>query len=466
MKIKYWFAWFLFALLFSGCSPISPIDEEAIGHVISLDEDGILESIKPGEKIAPVLSDNGDKNYEKHFEKIIDGIRAFSPNGDGDIEVLIYVHGGLNTKGTSLKRVQEKYKLIRDSKNEKKYPIFVNWRSGPLTTYGSHLWRIRQGEISSTAPLTSPVYLSTDVGNSLINAPKAWLITGEHSWRASYSRDDKYLEEYPKGNNLVYFTNNTGEYARWGRSLWWLITSPAKVVTTPFTYTMAKPAWDIMLRRTNTPFYTPADLANVDHKVDEVIKPGTGALGIFLRQLADAIKEDTKKNKPPVKITLVGHSMGAIIVNKIINQEIDLPYENIVHMASADSINNLFEQVVPYLSAQAKTDDPVNFYSLSLHPENEDRERSAGGLTPSGSLLVWIDSMFTTPETVMDKRSGRWENMERAIRLLPESARAKMHFKIFSLNDDGDKENGFITEPQKHGQFGDLAFWLESTWWK
>ena len=133
-------------------------------------------------------------------------------------------------------------------------------------------------------------------------------------------------------------------------------------------------------------------------------------------------------------------------------------------MASADSINNLLDRVVPYLLRQ---DNDVRFYSLSLHPENEDREVSVYGLAPSGSLLVWIDNMFTTPETVLDRRSGRWENMERALPLIQTEAREKMFFKIYGLNNCGNETiNGVITEPQEHGDFDDLAFWDETTWWR
>lgn len=460
MNIRYWGMSILLVLLVSGCSTLPPIkDEEVAGHIVSIGRDGELEEIQPGKKI---LLDPGEKKSLKNqnsFNFIINGIRNFPKNEDGEIDVLIYVHGGLNTKKNALDRVQEKYRLIKYAKKEKRYPIFINWRSGPITTYSSHLLRIRQGEVSRTAKLTSPIYLLTDIGNSLVNAPKSWVVSGEHLLQSAISRDDSYLDNYKDANSGVYFTGNKNEYARLGRSLWWFLTSPSKLATTPFTYTMAKPAWDIMLRRTNTPFYTPSDLENEGHDIEFGSKLGTGALSRFLLELESVIKRENI----PVKITIVGHSMGAIVVNKIVNIGFDLPYENIIHMASADSIKNLFEQVIPYVSAH-----DVKFYSLSLHPENEDREVSAWGLTPSGSLLVWIDNMFTTPETVMNKRSGRWENMERAIPLIPNSAKKKMYFKVFGLNDSGSvrQRDGLISEPQKHGEFGDLPFWSKSAWWK
>lgn len=56
-------------------------------------------------------------------------------------------------------------------------------------------------------------------------------------------------------------------------------------MTTPFVYTMAKPAWDIMLRRTTTPFYTPSVLENLNHNIDTKLNTGSGALSRFITEL-------------------------------------------------------------------------------------------------------------------------------------------------------------------------------------
>ena len=49
----------------------------------------------------------------------------------------------------------------------------------------------------------------------------------------------------------------------------------------------------------------------------------------------------------------------------------------------------------------------------------------------------------------------------RTLPLIPSKPRNRMAFKIYGLNDSGAVENseGLITEPRKHGDFGDLAFW-------
>lgn len=443
--------------LLCACSTLPPVeDEEVIPHIISIGRDGEHEEILAGQKIQLNPGEEKVTKLASTFDPVINGLKEFSERQNGKTNVLIYVHGGLNTSKTSFLRAQEKYSQILDAK---KYPIFVNWRSGAVTTYTSHLTRIRQGEISKTAPLTSPIYLLTDIANSLVNTPKSWLVTGIHSYESTQNRDDHYLEEYRNGTNGVYYTGSQDDSLSLKRRAQWILGSPVKLVSTPFTYTMAKPAWDIMLRRTNTPFYSPSDLENKVHSTEYGIGSGSGALYRFLIELEKLITDENLD----VEITLVGHSMGAIVINKMLSLDVELPYKNIVHMASADSIDNLFNHVIPYMSKE--NNDDVSFYSLSLHPENEDREVSAWGATPSGSLLVWIDNMFTVPETVMNKRSGRWENMDRALPLIPKETRDRMFFKIFGLNHSGESSlpDG-SQEPQKHGDFDEIPFWDERAW--
>jgi hypothetical protein len=123
-------------------------------------------------------------------------------------------------------------------------------------------------------------------------------------------------------------------------------------------------------------------------------------------------------------------------------------------MASADSNRNLSTSLFPYLKRHKKT----QYYSLYLHPDNEDREVSAQGLTPSGSLLTWIDDMFTTPETILDRTAGRWDNIKLVQHQLPSDISARMHFKIFGIDNR--------CEPQTHGQFDDFRYWNFKYKWR
>ena len=149
--------------------------------------------------------------------------------------------------------------------------------------------------------------------------------------------------------------------------------------------------------------------------------------------------------------------MGAIIVNRIIGPDFDLPIRIIVHVASADSINNLLYFVVPYLM-QGK--NPVRFYSPSLHPETEDREVSVCELAPSGSPLVRIDDVFThTPDGPRPALRALVEQGARAATDRPK-AREKMSCKIHGLNNPGgDEVNGVtnVSAARRFRQPADLA---------
>ena len=460
----------LFVIAITGCSNLPPVDGGATKHFIAVEPDGELAAVRKPESKDIMKVENPDDlvDDETLYNNIIDGIKNHPRNSKGEIEVLIYVHGGLNSKKAAFDRVQSTYQTILDESDM--YPVFVNWRTGPFSSYGSHLVKIRQGEVSETAPLTSPVYFVTDAIETVVNAPKSWIVNGRAALQSirksevdeSERRLLQYVEPHDNGN-IFYENENTEISAIDGIKnffAWW-ITSPVKAATTPIAYTMGRPTWDVMLRRTNTAFYTPSDLEPQELEAGYLLSNhGNGAFLRFLKKLSLAKHDENL----PITVTLMGHSMGAIIINRVLALDLDLEVSNIVHLASADSIKNLLGTVAPYLIKNPTTD----FYSLSLHPNNENRERSSlfgiPGLLPSGSLLNWIDNMYTTPETVIDKRSGSWSNIERTLALIPDRALKNMHFKIFGETPDF-MVNDFVVSPQKHGDFGKMKFWDKSQWW-
>ena len=479
-----------FAVLLSGCGVlpknVQPLPPELAKHVVSVDRDGKLNTIGCD-----------SCSQETYLDNIIIGIKYFQQKQQQlgkEAEVLFFVHGGLNKPDDSLNQAKQMYNdIMEDSQRQHPiYPIFIIWDSRGLSSYKEHLWSIRQGEESKTAPFSSPFYLLTDIGNSIVNAPKSWLVTGKHmqlNVRKSITEKETELSSdiTKSGVGPMMSYTKTDYKPNLFRRLRWVLGSPSKAVVTPFAYTMGRPAWDIMLRRTNTLFYTPKDLKlqeKLSYSYSELLKrgiPGSGALYSLLEKLKNQLEQPENKN---IKITMVGHSMGAIVVNKIGLLEPKLPYKNIVHMASADSINNLFNMVVPYINYSiekkkdecqtSKKDSPectewakgqaVNFYSLMLHPDNEDREEAWNSLVPSGSLLTWIDNMYTSPETVLDKRSGRWDNIKSSIKFLPTEVANNMHFKIFGLSHTKCGEVEICQMPQKHGDFDAMRFWDSATW--
>jgi hypothetical protein len=174
--------------------------------------------------------------------------------------------------------------------------------------------------------------------------------------------------------------------------------------------------------------------------------------------------EDFQKAHPEFEITLVGHSMGAIVLDELVRQSIGhVFYSNIVYLAGASSARDFQRCVVPYLVAQTlqPTEKRTQFYNLCLHPVNDLRERVWYDVVPRGSLLVWIDDFLSEPATPLDRTMGRWDNIVQAVYTVPPTIAGQVHLKAFSFEED---EAMFLQNPQQHGQFTDVRYWDPTLW--
>jgi hypothetical protein len=122
------------------------------------------------------------KDFKKHVLNIIESARA---DAEGKkvhkIQLLFFVHGGLNTQLGSLERIvgegpdstrmkHTRYNMIMEKTPY--YPIFINWQSSLVASYFDHLLYVRQGERWPwyTGWLTAPVVLAVDIGRSILRA--------------------------------------------------------------------------------------------------------------------------------------------------------------------------------------------------------------------------------------------------------------------------------------------------------
>lgn len=348
------------------------------------------------------------------------------------------------------------------------YPIFINWRSGPVTTYLDHLARIRQGRISPTAKITSPLYLATDLAQSIVGAPKAWLIQGLHSVQAMAGKSETGNGGGPN-QDQVYYTADNAEENGHARELAWAATAPIKLLTTPFAHELPKPAWNMMNRRISTLFHETQEYYPKGETPDTYSSLGNGALSLLLQRMAQCHylpkpnnqptphKGPTSNHKKSYEVTLVGHSMGTIVINQLLRTFHDYEYEKIIYMGAAASIDESVHSLGNYLAKHENS----NFFSLMLHPDNENWEENWGGTIPDGSLLVKIDESYDEPRSETDRTFGRWTNIQQARHLFPETVRenGQMHYKIFGIGQ-------LPQNPQKHGEFGDLTYWKQKTYWK
>ncbi|HWB59248.1 MAG TPA: hypothetical protein VG733_07140, partial [Chthoniobacteraceae bacterium] len=234
--------------------------------------------------------------------------------------------------------------------------------------------------------------------------------------------------------------------------------------------------WNMMTRRTRTMFYNsnsfqPGHRASYDEYEQEFwdsSDTGIGGFAVFLRQL----EKENKKSGARLKVTAVGHSMGAMVMNEAVRYFPNVYYDRIVYMAPACTISDFYNSVVPYLRHPPYgKSQHVEFFNLCLNPLAEDRERSLvndrntleemtlGEIVPRGSLLVWIDDWFNHPDSFPDRTLGQFENAMLASKMFPPDVQGKIHMLAFGM-DPASKPGGPTDPgPEHHGDFSGYKFW-------
>lgn len=403
---------------------------------------------------------------------------------------MVSIHGGLNSVAQNVKRVAEHY---GDAVNDQYYPIFVNWRSGAMTTLRDRYFGVRNGVDSSlwvTVP-SSPLYLLSDLLRGIAAIPESlWdqgsnLINTHRKRITDADEADIKTRKADFSDVNFYYTGRGKEKTVWGQvgyGIRQVVPGALRIVSTPLIEGVANQSWEVMLRRVKTLMYRQSDFtyhgsgkyqlnANTTilacERLPYFIKNGpNGMVAQLMRALGTLGKE--------IEITLVGHSMGAIIANDIVEQFNYLHYDKIIHMASADSIRNLIAKTLPYLDLyKDRATGATQFYNLMLHPTNEEQEQTAYGVAPEGSLLMWLDYLLVNPETSLDRRAGRWDNIKWALNFFKDQP--YMHFKLFGLRYKQGVSNGVChkkdekkptcDEPIVHGDFSDYKFWREDFYW-
>ncbi len=416
-------------------------------------------------------SESSATDAKNHFENIFNII-----NKSGR-KPLIFIHGGLNDYEDGLKRMARDIHLINTDGSF--YPIFILWPSG-ANTYIDSLTSYFQGEWDRPADtLGSPFKVITDVmqipGRSMANYATNFRLASKsvfylekenpfinNSFKFIYSYpytfpslnlnyfsiadDPCTLERKPEGINCIDINKeHINEFfynQQWRRTVF----MPLKLATIPMLDPLARRAWDSMNARIRFTFRTPcsSDKSGIGN-----CEPGV------VYQFFKALES---KNEYDKKITLIGHSIGSIVVSEIIREFHELPYENVIFGGAAISIrefkntveatlrkkvamlekysdlielrksfmNELItlestekikeiivknEKAISELELLQERDRPFKFYNLSLHPFAEAREESGWGMVPSGSLLEWIDQIIENPADGLDRTLGKWTNI-------------------------------------------------------
>ncbi len=486
-------------------------------HVIELNPDGLLYDLRPRHGHALLSQQGAVTNYLA--ETIWAGF-----NASGKTNVLVFVHGGMNDRDIGLKHYLDDYEATQTNY----YPVFVVWPSGWGGTYVEHLLWVRQGIKMETklektfSLLTVPFMLVADLGRAVTRLPMV-IANNTRSDTETITPVRKQdsgtpVKDYGEIVSKGYHVHIEDDYSRSEdrliRDISYNATLPVKYVFAALIDGLGKGAWDNMLRRTQTVYPGKIDLQERIQIAETLAGTRTNSVSqndakkprrqrrkekstkryaaAGLPAFFELLRNFQTTNGAASQITLVGHSMGAIILNRVA-RDTKIDFANIVYMGAACSIEDFSTSVLPYLREHTNTE----FYSLSLHPVAEAGEwyLIAGDLVPRGSLLMWLDNFLMNPVTEQERTLGRWRNLFRTSatgepviqRFFDNDSSGsltnRLHFRAFSVGVGGPNElrpqnyqwndnpvpktlEQRRDTPLAHGDFTEMPYWSKDFWWK
>ncbi len=423
--------------------------------------------------------------------------------------IAVIVHGGLVGPATATeesdliaRKIASENKALDHSgkKGRKIFPIFINWDTSPINSYGRHLVSDEAGITSTAVGLGSfsskngymmpmmPLKIVGDLGAGITRAP-AHLLRSVIRFNGKNIEAGKNFPEIYPAQAQVYRDLNysfptekprlrepiAAPYSKERpefpfnfqlghsevpdvseRMVTGFIFMPVKIATSPLADSIGTPAWDNMKRRAKLLSFHPQQNTGT-------LVPGDrsrGAGNVLLTSLAEICRKNSQ-----LSLELYGHSMGTIVLNEMIASTQVSGFgptpkiDKIVYMAAACKISDFMVTAGEYIRT-----NQTSFHNLTLHPVQEVREslwNDIGSPLMSGSLLTWIDEMFERPPSFQERTLGTFNNTVVARDLLPKGK--NIHIKAFPaafrkgslFNRDKNSRLG----PQSHGAFNNYRFW-------
>ncbi|MEO0438945.1 MAG: hypothetical protein AAF098_18825 [Pseudomonadota bacterium] len=475
------------------CQSVGLSESEFDRHVLRTNSDGLL---------IPAASTNAtDQPLEEalainQMRSMICGAEQLAAQGEKDtVDILVYVHGGLNSLKSTNKRLKLTEQIATDDEHSY-YPVFVSWPSDAFSTWSEHLLRIREGKTANRTVgwLTSPFILLTDILKSVGKFPstvyyqlvneKDWLFSGSkklepwlsQSWEDAEKnycvyakqadtrcvREVTATQRVPSGKIQLNYSQYFSDAGSKGRGAIHTVTFPVRYTLGSLWHSaISESAWGNMKRRARNITYPTYEL---DSRAEYGVNTARFFELILNRAQFKKQQGVTGVKSKPYRVTLIGHSMGAIVLNNVLERYRDAwsesdVLENIVYMAAAASIRDTIASVRSVIKPRENGQQAPGFYNLTLNRVSEVAETHYWALIPSGSLLVSVDQHHEDPEHPLERAMGSELNVLSTMIVIEEEladAGGPLVFKGF------DREKGLL--PEKHGDFGSLPFWRPSTW--
>jgi hypothetical protein len=400
---------------------------------------------------------SGARTDQEYFQRVIDGIVRRKQEA-GRVEVLLFFHGGLNTRATALKRAARQIVAMRAERPEL-YPVFVNWETSLPASYKDHLLWIRNGQDTyKTGVILTPFVLLSDVTRSALDIPVANFMQFKEQRRHwGKHPDDDFVRvgtDCNESQKLDFRAGPPHDPTRMEK----FRSNAVSVVTTILTKWWAAGilsatggrAWASMLYTSDRLFYSDHELHQPYDYVGTVT--GSGGLSQFLRALSAALT-------PADDVILAAHSAGAVVTGKIVALFGDrLPIRTLVYMAPAATIDELKDggRVAEFLGRDAAR----KLYILTLHERAEVSERFFLDLTPRGTLLAWLDEFIQPKHSEFPgMMMGRARNLRLHAHNIPCRIRPQISITAFA-----EERSRKPAQPQTHSSLGVLPYWDQTMW--
>lgn len=451
---------------------------------------------------------NDPEAYLDQMFEEMDAFFAGQPAGQPK-RVVIVAHGGLNENISNLRTARDVALRIRKDGAYPIFVNWQSSLGSSLVDHVFKVRSGRNRGWSRGGILSAPLYLASGLAEALVRAPASWAYHYEREWERVRRRwklsqaqaDQVYCalrtayvncpdkEQTPArstacpeiaiskgpdvhldGEGFRTASRNAifnffpiralamGRSNSWG----WVNT---KAVAMPFVEGLGQPAWDQMKRHVAVAFRNEDGrlVRRPNEELDaEIIAErdpaGYGAVSVLMRKLQKKIANEKSNDAYeaangacPVprrwEITLLGHSMGTLMMNEIIRQFPDISFTNLVYLAAACSLEDYEQSVLPYLADHPET----RMFHVTLHDFADLREEYALGAAPSGSLLVWVDEMLGDPIYFRQRTAGRFDNLMMVLPFTPKGLRHQINVRTFGVG-----EMLYASDPQTHGGFLDL----------
>lgn len=457
--------------------------------------------------------------------------RYAEQNASEKIKLLVYIHGGLNKVTDSLVNNEQLKSDITTDNEHWYYPRFLVWPSDGLTNYFEHALNVSGGRYTENVLrglFGGVATLISDSLQAIVNIPRSWFTQAvnvkDHAWgltdnryqdsananpspwRVSHAwvqarenycqytdesvdqtgcRIDGYIDSDRAQDATKLLENSTenkaniywSSYERNSRNplenpkmIWERVSAISRLTVGALTHSeIGAASWRNMKRRAanvTSPTVIFDSRIRDRHACSRDGRSCASGMQYF-NELLSQINNSADPGR--YELTLIGHSMGAFILNSMINTNLDNLVKNkivkdVVYMAAATTIEDTVLTIRNLYHAYGTRDIDFNDWprvsNLMLNRVAEISEMMFYGLVPSGSLLVWVDEIYERPNHPTERTMGAEVNVYAALpyieRQLGPYYTNKITFKAFDRTRD--------SEPAMHGEFNDGTFWHPEFW--